>query len=429
MTHRSGAPPTEAPRRLFLPLHTLRLYWRVWGVSLAALRAFRLRGLFVVAAVSLGIAALTVIVAALDGANRRADEITASFGPDALFILGGDLSTRAVGQRFQTLTWQDVEAIRRSLPGVYLVVPMQSMRDHTLRYGNRNWSVGSTIGTSAHYGASWNWPLTEGRDLTDADVERGARVCLLGNVPARELFGTESPVGKTVYLQKIPFTVVGTLSERGMAGGGGNQDDRVIIPLTTMAQRFGIDRKYFRALRIKFQDVSRMDANIANLESLLRHMHGIREGQPNDFTILSAQEVRKFLSMIKGGLAVFLGITAFAAILVGGFVLANLFYLSVSERTREIGLRRAMGASQGAILVQFLLEAVALTLVGAVAGMFLGLAMGQALSRLGLIEIRLSWQVFSYALMAATAVGLVFGLRPARHAAGLDPIRALRGDE
>ncbi len=422
----SPTPPPVTPSGLW---QGLRLLWRIRGVSLGALWAYKLRSIFVIAAVSLGIASLTVIIAAQDGANRRADEITESFGPDALLILGGDITNRAVGQRFYTLTWTDADRIRQSLPGAYLVVPMQALREHTLRSGNRNWAVGSTIGSTDNYGASWNWPLTEGRDITPQEVERGARVILLGDAPTRELFGSDSPVGRTVYLQKIPFTVVGRLSARGVAGGGGNMDDRVVIPITTMQQRFGTYRKYFRALRIKFHDAEHMDENMGNLESLLRHLHNIREGEANDFTILSAAEVQKFLSMIKGGLTIFLGITAAAAILVGGFVLANLFYLSVSERTREIGLRRAMGAKGSAILIQFLIESVALTLIGAIVGMFLGLAMGQLLTRLGLIDIRLSWRIFGYALASATAVGLIFGLRPARHAAGLDPIRALRGSE
>ncbi len=406
----------------------LRHAWRIQKTALTALWAFKLRALFVIAAVALGIASLTVIIAALDGANRRAEEMTAVFGPDALFILGGDITNRAVGQRFYTLSWNDVLRIRQSLPGAYLVVPTQMVRGQTIRHGNANWTVGATIGATAEYGDSWNWPLAEGRDISETDVERGARVCLLGAMPSRELFGKASPVGKTVLLQNIPFTVVGLLESRGMSGGGGNLDDRVIVPLTTMTQRFGTDRNYFGSVRVKFHDARNMDLNIANLESLLRHLHGIRQGDPNDFTILSASEVQKVLTMIKGGLTIFLGITAAAAILVGGFVLANLFYLSVSERTREIGLRRAMGATRGTIVAQFLAEAVGLTLAGALVGVFLGLAMGQMLTRLGLIDIRLSWSIFLWALGAASSVGIIFGLRPARRAAELDPIQALRGD-
>ncbi|WP_333473511.1 ABC transporter permease [Desulfovibrio subterraneus] len=409
--------------------HRLRLFWRIRSMALTVLWAYKLRSAFVIAAIALGIASLTVIIAAHDGANRRADEITDNFGPDALLILGADITNRAVGQRSYTLTWNDAQRIRQSLPGTYLVVPMQAQYDVSASYGNNKWGVRSVIGATDNYGESWNWPLAEGRDISATDVEQGARVCLLGDSVAKELFGDTSPVGKSFFLNKIPFTVAGVLTPRGLAGGGGNLDDRIIIPLTTMMQRFGVERRYFRALRIKFVDAERMDDNVINLESLLRHLHGIREGEPNDFTILSAVEVQKFLSMIKGGLTIFLGITAAAAILVGGFVLANLFYLSVSERMREIGLRRALGADRNAIITQFLIEAVALTVIGAVVGIFIGLAMGQMLARLGLIEIHLSWKIFSYALASATAVGLIFGLRPARHAADMDPIQALRGGD
>lgn len=421
-------PQTATPFRTGLR-QRLRLFWRIQGMALNVLWAYKLRSVFVITAIALGIASLTVIIAAHDGANRKADEITQSFGPDALLILGGDIINRAVGQRFKTLTWDDAERIRQSLPGTYLVVPMQVSGATSISHGNKKWDIGNTIGATENYGESWNWPLAEGRDLSAGDVEMGARVCLLGETVARELFGNASPVGKSVFLNRIPFTVAGKLTPRGFAGSGANLDDRVIIPLTTMVQRFGVDRRYFRALRIKFHDAEHMEDNIINLESLLRHLHGLREGEPNDFTILSAAEVQKFLAMIKGGLTIFLGITAAAAILVGGFVLANLFYLSVSERTREIGLRRAMGADRQAIVTQFLIEAVALTVLGAVVGVFLGLAMGQMLARLGLIEIRLSWKIFSYAMLSATLVGVIFGLRPARHAADMDPIRALRGGD
>lgn len=407
-----------------------RLFWRVRQLAGQALWAYKLRSFFVIVAVSLGIASLTVIIAAMDGANKKADEITESFGPDAVFILGGDIINRAVGQRTLTLSWEDARRIRESVPGAYLVVPMRSAGSQLAKYRNRNYEVGRIIGATANYGSSWNWPLAEGRDFTDEDVARGARVCLIGTTPAQELFQGASPIGKTVFIKNIPFTVVGKLSHRGFAGGGGGDlDNRIIVPLTTLTQRFGLDRQFFRALRVKFHNPERMDDHVANLESLLRSLHGIRPGEPNDFTILTAGEVQKFLSIIKGGLVVFLGITAAAAIIVGGFVLANLFHLSVSERTTEVGLKKSLGAKNSAILVQFLIEAVLLTLIGAIVGIFMGLGMGQALSGFGLLEIELSWKIFTLALLSATAVGLIFGLRPAQRAARLAPIQALRGGE
>ncbi len=405
----------------------IRLLPQIQGMALEALWAYKLRSLFVVLGVAMGIASLTLIVTAVDGANRKTLEIVEMFGPDAAFVLGGNLKKRAVGMRTLTLSHEDARRIRQSLPGAYLVVPMRAKGGQTIRFRNKNYQDVFVVGATENYATVWNWPLQEGRDIRLEDERTGARVALLGSKPSRELFGDESPVGKTVFVSGIPFQVVGLLSYRGMTGGGGDIDNRIIIPLSTLTTRFNMDRKYFRALRVKFHEPSYMDAHTENLRSLLRHLHELPPDQDDDFTILTADEVLRFLSMFKGGLAVFLGVTATIAMLVGGFVLANLFTISVSERSEEIGLKRAMGAHRSAIMGQFLLEASLLTLAGGVLGLILGLGLGQLLSRLDILEIRFSWKVFAMAMGSALAVGLVFGLKPARHAANLDPIQALKG--
>jgi len=404
-----------------------RQLWRIAGMAGSALWAYRLRSAFVVAAVALGIASLTVIVAAVDGAERKAMEIVQFFGPDAAFILGGDIESRAVGQRTLTLSYADARRIRDSLPGAYLVVPMRAKGNITVRFEERKEDLPIVVGATAGYAEVWNWPLSEGRDLTDEDVERGAKVALIGDTPARELFGEASPLGRTILVDRLPVRVVGRLSYRGVSGGGGSVDDRVIIPISTLTQRFNLDRQYFRALRVKFRDPENMKFHVANLRSLLRDQHKLAPGDKDDFSILTADEVLKFLSMFKGGLVLFLGVTAAVAMVVGGFVLANLFYLSVNERRVEIGLKKALGAKSRAILLQFLAEAVGLTLIGALFGMLLGMGMGQLLARLGILEILFSWKVFFLALTTAAAIGLTFGLKPARQAAALPPVEALRG--
>jgi putative ABC transport system permease protein len=170
-----------------------------------------------------------------------------------------------------------------------------------------------------------------------------------------------------------------------------------------------------------------MPEHVENLRSLLRHLHGIRPGQPDDFSLLTADTILRFIGMLQGGLVVFLGLTAGVAVLVGGFVLANLFTLSVAERTSEVGLRKAVGAPSWTITLQFLCEAVYLTLAGALLGMAIGMGLGQALSRLGILEILFSAKVFLIALASALAIAVIFGIRPARQAARLDPVRALKG--
>lgn len=413
---------SEVPRRV-------RATLRAMSLACQALWAYKLRSFFVILAVALGIAALTIIIAAVDGARRKALEIVEWFGPDAVLVFGGNIETRAVGQRTLTLTPRDAKAIERSLPGAYLVVPMRSKGQVVLRHGNNNFTTNVVVGATAGYAQAWNWPLAEGRDLTEDDVIHSAKVCLLGDQPARELFGDENPIGHVILVGDLPVQVVGLLGYRGFTpgGSGGSVDDRVIMPITALTQRFHLDRNTYRALRVKFLDPEHMGAHVENLRALLRFNHTLRAEDPDDFTVLSAEEILKFLTMITGGILVFLGVTASAAMVVGGFVLANLLYLSVSERQEEIGIKKALGASSRAILSQFLLEAVALTLCGALLGVGLGLAMGQLLAGLGLLEIVLSAKLFALATLAALAIALVFGLKPARHAASLDPIDALRG--
>ncbi|MBI4806369.1 MAG: ABC transporter permease [Desulfovibrio sp.] len=408
-----------------------KMVWRILGMALGALWAFKLRSFFVVLAVALGIAALTIIIASVDGARRKALEIVEWFGPDAVLVFGGNIETRAVGQRFLTLTWNDAQTIERSLPGTYMVVPMRSKSSVTLRFENRNMVTPVVVGATADYAKAWNWPLAEGRDLTEDDVKHSAKVCIIGDYPAKELFGDESPIGQVILVQDLPVQVIGRLAYRGFSPGSGgvSVDDRIIMPLTTLTQRFHLERRFFRALRVKFIEPELMDDHMENLRSLLRHNHKLKPEDPDDFSILSASEILKFLTMITGGIMVFLGITAGAAIVVGGFVLANLLFLSVSERQQEIGLKKAMGATSAAITIQFLSEAVLLTLLGAFIGIGIGIGMGQLLAKLGFLEIQLSVKLFVLALLSAIAIALVFGLKPARKAASLDPIDALRGGE
>jgi len=401
---------------------------RCAGMARRALWAAKTRSLFVVAGVALGIASLTIIVAAIDGAQRKANEIVQIFGPDAVLVFGGNIESRAVGQRTLTLSYTDAATLRRSLPGAYLVVPMRAKSNVQVRYGGRVTVVPLVVGTTEGYARAWDWPLTEGRDISAQDVRHGARIGLIGDTVARELFDDASPVGRTVLMDRFPVQIVGRLSYRGVVGGGGAVDDRIIIPITTLTKRFNLERKYFRALRIKFHNPEYMPEHVANLRSLLRHLHGLRPEEPDDFTILTSDEILKFLSTFKGGLVLFLGVTALVAMVVGGFVLANIFYLGVDERRTEIGLKMALGAPRWAILVQILLEAVGLTLIGAIVGMAVGMTMAQLLARLGIMEILFSWKVFGFALFASLAIGLLFGLKPARRAASLAPIDALKGN-
>lgn len=408
--------------------NTITTLARTFGFAMEAVWAYKLRSVFVSLGIAMGIAALTVIVTSVDGAQRKAMEIVDMFGPDSVFILGGDIRSRAVGKRTLTLSLHDAQRLRQSLPGAYLVVPLRAKSSVTIRSGGKSKTM-RIIGSTAGYAQAWNWPLSEGRDITKREAALGSKVALVGDATAREFFGDESPIGKVITLGNFSVRVVGRLSYRGFSGGSSNIDERIVIPLSTLTQRFNLNRKYFRALRVKFRNPDAMEHHVENLRSLLRHLHGLEDGEDDDFTILTADEILKFIGMLKGSLAIFLGVTAAVAMVVGGFVLANLFYLSVSERTSEIGLRKAVGAPAWAITAQFLFEAIILTILGALIGMGLGLGLGQLLTNLGILEIQFSAKVFVLALGSASIIGVVFGIRPARKAARLNPIAALRGEE
>ncbi len=421
----AGAP---APAGLRALRATALRVARLWGMALSAVWAYKTRSFFVILGVGFGVASLTLIVTAVDGAERKAVEIVEWFGPDAALVFGGNFKKQAVGARTVTLTMDDLRGIRQSLPGAYLVVPMRARQDVPLKFQSAASQGTLVVGATEDYAKAWNWPLVEGRDLSEEDVRLGSRVAILGDKPARELFGEASPLGRTFMVDKFQVQVIGRLKYRGATGGGGDIDDRVILPITTLTARFNMDRRFLMALRIKFLEPERMAAHTENLRSFLRMSHHLAPSQDDDFSIITADEVLKFLSVFKGGLVAFLGVTAASAMTVGGFVLANLFSISVSERSREIGLKKAVGATSQDVMLQFLLEAALLTAVGGLVGLGLGLGLGQLLTRLGMLQILFSWKVFFLSLASAVGIGVVFGLKPARQAAGLDPIAALRGE-
>ena len=408
-------------------LKWVTLAWRMHEMVMEALWAYKLRSVFVALAVALGIASLTIIIGAVEGANRKAEELIQGFGPDALMLIGGDIFNRPVGQRFLTLTWDDAQAIMDSVPGVYMVQPMGQRRDILVKHGNNNYEVPVVAGTTENYATSWNWPLAEGRDFTKEDVTRKRRVCLIADIPSRELFGEDSPVGRSILVNNVQFTVIGRLAFRGVASGPESIDDRIVMPMTTLVQRFNMNRTYFFAMRIKIENLAALDDAVKNITGLMRHQHKLKDDASNDFSLISSKDIMEFLNVFKGGLVFFLGTTAIIAMIIGGFVLANLFYLSVSERRTEIGLKKALGAKNSAILLQFLLEALALTLSGGLLGLGLGLLAGYILGGFGLLDIRMSWTVFGGALLASAALGVIFGIRPALAAARQDPIAALKG--
>lgn len=401
-------------------------FLKIISQSLKAVRAFKLRTFFCLVSVALGIASITVIVAATEGAYEKAFEIVARFGPDSLLIFGGGEEARAVGQRQKTITLDDIEAVKEAFYSAYLVVPMTSVRNINVSYRDNKYQT-MVVGSTGDYSRIWTWPVIEGSDLTDEDVKGLRNVGLIGQFLAGELFGDENPVGKYILIRRIPVQIVGVLSERGTTPAGDRLDDRIIMPISTVMRKLQNETKYVSAFRIRFFDQENLYSYVDEMRSFLRQRHRLPPEEPDDFTIISPKEIVKFLVALTGSLVVFLGITGIISLIVAGFVLANLFLLSVKERTREIGIRRASGAKKRDILLQFLGESVAITTMGGIFGFLLALASSKLLMLIAQFPIRFSWKAFVIGLLLSWIVGIVFGLQPANRAANLKPIEAIKG--
>ncbi len=409
---------------------TPRQFLRILGQAFLAVRAGWTSSLFIIGAISLGIAALTVILASMEGAGRKAEELAVKFGPTAVNIIGGNLVEQAMAQRPMTLTWEDARRIEESMPGVERVSVLLMQSSVQAGRGARRHTVATLEGVGARHGPSWGWYPETGRDFTDEDVDRRRSVCLIGAVTAEKLFGPADPLGRVVVVGDVPLVVVGVLTRQGLVSGDMEFDDRITVPVTTMISRFNLTRRYLSQLRVSFAEGSppdRMAAYREQMRGLLRHQHHLGPGQPDDFLLVTMQAILEFEDVVEGGIVIELGHVAAAAMLAGGFTQANLFYLAVADRCTEIGLKKALGASSTAICCQFLMEAALLAAAGALCGLALGAAFGALLSRFNLLTISLSPSVFLSAVAFACVIGCAFGARPARKAASLPPVSALRG--
>ena len=393
--------------------------------ALQAVVALKLRTFFCVLSIAIGISAITIIVAATEGAYQKAFDIVASFGPDSILIVSGSEESRGIARREKTLTLADAEAIRAAFATAYMVVPMSRVRDTIISYKGNRYSA-PIMGTTSDYSLAWTWPVVEGSDFTQEDLKRLANVALVGHETMRELFGEENPVGKTIQVGQIPVQVVGVLLERGSSQGGGNMDNRVVMPITTVMKKFQNEAKYVNAFRVRFEDQENLDIRVEELKGFLRVRHRLPDSEPNDFQIFSPKDIIRFLVALTGSLVAFVGIVGIISLVVAGFVLANLFHLSVRERTGEIGIRRSVGAKRRDILLQFLGEALIITTMGGLIGFVLGVAAAGLLQYVAAFPIHFSWKAFAIGLLLSWLVGVLFGLKPASQAANLEPIEAIR---
>jgi len=400
-----------------------------WKIAYRSLRANRMRSILTMLGMVIGVSAVIAMVAIGAGANERIAAQISSIGSNLLLVLPGSTTSGGLRSGFgsaPTLTMADARAIGRELPAVRLAAP--SIRSTSpVVYGNQNWST-LIQGVTPEYFEIREYRLAEGRFFTADEVDASSKVAVVGRTVVRNLFGDESPVGEILRIKRVPFTIVGVLAEKGQSPQGQDQDDIIIAPITTVQNRlFGSGHPGSVGVIIA-QAVDRESIGEAEREmvSLLRQRHRIGSGQEEDFSVRNLSEMLEVAEASTRVMSLLLGAIASVSLLVGGIGIMNIMLVSVTERTREIGIRLAVGARERDILVQFLIEAVFLSVAGGAVGILLGIGGSLLISRFAGWSTLISPGAVLVAFSFSAAVGIFFGFYPARKASRLDPIEALR---
>ncbi|HXH71611.1 MAG TPA: ABC transporter permease [Mariprofundaceae bacterium] len=398
------------------------------GEALQAMAANRLRTFLTALGITIGVGAVVLMVAIGEGTQKRVTDSIASMGSNLLIVRSG--STTRGGVRgghgeAPTLTAMDAEAITQ-LSGAALVSPLVTGIVQAI-YGPNNWST-QAVGTNADYLKIRDWKVVDGRDFSDSEIVGGIRVAILGKEVARQLFSDEDPIGKSIRIKQSPFKIIGLLAEKGQGLDGRDQDDVIIVPLT-IAQRQLFGTQFVGTVSFIMVQASSAETMLSlqhSIEQLLRQRHHLSQRADDDFTVMNMTEVTNTASEITGMLSLLLGAIASISLFVGGIGIMNIMMVSVTERTREIGIRMALGAKRADILLQFLLESVIITVSGGIVGIVLGIILAVWATHLFDVWVLISALPVLLAFGVSVAVGIFFGLYPARKASLLHPIEALR---
>ena len=398
-------------------------------VSVKGLTANKLRTFFMMLGVLIGITALTVIISVGQGAKVQVRERMERVGAfSAVMVSPGGGATRGLGSVDSipaTLTVEDAQAIKAEVPNVEDVAMAQVKQNVPIKFGGQSTTT-AVWGVTPNYMRIRPSPAARGELFGPEEQASAARVAILGQETAATLFGDADPLEETIRIENVPFKVVGIFKKMGASPGGGNLDDRIFIPLSTASRRL-FNLTNLSQLVIQVRGTGTVVPATERVKQSLRERHHIAPGMPDDFSVRYAEQMLGVLTGTSQTLTVFLSIVAALSLLVGGFIVMNIMLISVSERTKEIGLRRAVGARRRDILFQFVLEAGVVTAVGGLVGVLVGVAGALIAARLMGWPAALSWPAIIGAVVFAAIVGLVFGVQPARKAAALHPVEALRG--
>lgn len=398
-------------------------------ISLRSIRVNKMRSALTMLGIIIGVGAVITMLAVGTGARQKIEEQIASMGSNLLIVLPG--ATTAGGVRMgagtqSTLSMSDAEAIQKECPAVLYVAPVLGGVAQVV-YGNQNWSTGVT-GTTPDIFEIRDWRFSEGRPFTDDDVRSASKVCLLGQTVVDNLFGSIDPIGQIVRIKNVPFTVIGVLESKGQSPTGQDQDDTIFIPVTTAQKKlFGTAFPgMVRIISVKAKSADDLSAAEKQITELLRQRHRIGPNQDDDFSVRNLTQMMQAAEQSARVMGWLLGSVASVSLLVGGIGIMNIMLVSVTERTREIGIRMAVGAKTWDIRLQFLIEALILSLIGGIFGIILGISGSQLLSVMADWPTIVSPLSILLAFSFSGIVGIFFGYYPAMKASRLDPIEALR---
>ena len=392
-----------------------------------ALLRNKLRSLLTALGIIIGVGAVIAMTSIGAGAKSQVESQIASLGDNVIIVISGSTTRSGINTGWGsagTLTVEDADAILREAQGV-AAVSKGIRKPMRIAAGNQNWFT-TVQGESPSYFDVRKWPFSFGEGFTERDVIAAAKVCVVGNTIAKQIFGSaEAALGQTMRVKNVPFTIVGVLVAKGNNFMGQDQDDVVIMPYTSAMKRISGDKK-LRLITIKAENTESLAIAQQQIAGVLRERHGIRPGQDDDFTVRSQEDIAQAATATTKVMTILLAAIASVSLLVGGIGIMNIMLVSVTERTREIGLRLAIGAHGRDVLMQFLIEAATISLLGGIVGILLGVGISQLLSARFDWPTLISPASIVIAFLFSGAVGVFFGFYPARKAAALDPIDALR---
>ena len=400
------------------------MYKEGFLMAWSSLIANKMRSLLTMLGIIIGVAAVIALVSIGYGVRQQITESISSLGSNLLMVYPGAPRTpgvRPVAGANKTIKLSDYEAISK-MDSVQAASPVAANSYLTV-YMSKNWTT-TVNGANADFQYVNNWTMKSGRFITDSQIERRERVAVIGATVAKNLFGNEDPIGKDIRIHKKSFKIVGVLDEKGSGAMGNDQDDVIVVPYTTMMERvMGVD--YLRMIYIQAKEGQDLERVQADIENILRVRHGIKNPDLDDFNVNNMTSIMKAVEENTATMTLFLGAVAAISLLVGGIGIMNIMLVSVTERTREIGVRKALGATYRTIITQFLIEAVVISLVGGAIGIIVGIGASQLIATVAKLKTVVTTGPILLSFGFSMSIGLVFGLYPARKAAKLNPIDAL----